>query len=409
MNRREINSTKSVDSVFTRNINNKYNTREVRECSDKVNYTSKTIWIILNVCSWLGVTLKKPLNEGRRICSLSLWDSLSMLSAIVTYIISIIGIHILNITPRILFTIYAYFTLGFLIRITILTKRNKMFTYATSICDMCTFLNVDNKRHFQRVKICVSIFCVWLLIIAVTFSYFLATVETSGFHWCIFGFKIDIHKIPVFIYAVRLSATYSGIISTGIIFIALIICCSTYKLADSMMKSFSENFGKHSASMIFSKSTVISLISTYRQLLTICKDIDNVISGMTFFLYAASVTCFFNTVSLILSDTFLTDISMIVQVIINLAMALLIFFSLTYTGESVHSNHENLKMLMIEGVEKIFNVTEDYHMMSIYGMFIESVNNINIYFTGADMFQINKSLILTTAGAMLTYGVIIFQ
>ncbi|GIY55407.1 uncharacterized protein CDAR_531 [Caerostris darwini] len=104
------------------------------------------------------------------------------------------------------------------------------------------------------------------------------------------------------------------------------------------------------------------------------------------------------------------DVVLLGQCLLTFLMSVVIFFSLTTAGGSANLAHNFLKVKVLESIDNILDkVPYEIEIMSTYKILSESITNVPIDFTAGDMFSINKTLILTTAGAMVTYGVLMFQ
>ncbi|GFS35262.1 uncharacterized protein NPIL_570431 [Nephila pilipes] len=104
------------------------------------------------------------------------------------------------------------------------------------------------------------------------------------------------------------------------------------------------------------------------------------------------------------------DVVLLAQLVITFLMSIVIFFSLTCTGGRANLAHCFLKVKVFECIDTILNKTSfDVEILMTFKVLSQSISDVPTNFTAGDMFSINKSLILTTAGAMVTYGVLMFQ
>ncbi|GFV89965.1 uncharacterized protein TNCV_4643071 [Trichonephila clavipes] len=121
--------------------------------------------------------------------------------------------------------------------------------------------------------------------------------------------------------------------------------------------------------------------------------------------YRSSVSCFFNALSILLSSQRIF-ITLYVFVAVMIAAALGTFFLLTHAGNRVHSKFQHL-LINCSGL-----VTQSYlsvRDLTTFTIMAQDIRTADLHFTGGDMFIIRKDMILTVAGVMITYGVLIFQ
>lgn len=98
------------------------------------------------------------------------------------------------------------------------------------------------------------------------------------------------------------------------------------------------------------------------------------------------------------------------QFLFTFMMALIIFCSVTSTGSRANSGHGHLKVKLMESIENVVgNSTGDIEAMMSFRMLSDVIGRVSPDFTAGGMFTVGKSLILTTTGAMVTYGVLLFQ
>ena len=375
----------------------------------KEDNASKILLTIFTLSSWLGITFTKACNK-RRFCFSSFWDCSIFVSVVVSCVISVLGIQIFDFSQRTNLTFNAYLTLGFLIRLTMMLKQKQIFNVGNNICYLFKKLDVEMHKQLKLVKIYVCLIIIWIIFISaflILYSMQIKAVNRS--YITVLSFQIAIYKSPAIVFLVRLSCAFSSAVCDGAIFLALLICTNSYTFSANMLKAFNCHFKSETSTKLLSKSIIISYMSTYRNLFTLFKDIDNALSCSCLLLYAAAIICFFNTVSMVFSETIQIDFTMFIQMLTALMMAIILFFSLTFSAVKVIYEYENLQFLLMDASEKLLTLTDNPRVLSTYKMFVDNVMGLRIYFTGANMFEIDNTLILTTVGGLITYGVIIFQ
>lgn len=380
-----------------------------RKFGFKENYTFKIFEVMFKLSAWFGIIVRKP-STHCTATFLNVWQFFTMVIHVVQYIISIIGTHVWDIPQILLYIIHIFNTLGVLIRFALIIKRNKISIASDKISTLGTTLNFNSKKHLKNIRIQMNVYYVWIVAVSVIIAYIIWTFKITKLnYWWILGLKVEMQNYSLMIYFIRFSTVYCLTVTVGILCLAMMYCCNIYILASNMVKSFNQAFERYSLTKKYSKRSLLSYIALYERLVVSFKDMDEGISSTCFLLYTASVTSLFGSVSVAVSEKDDNTIIMTGLIVLGAILFMAIFFSLTYTGTYVSSQHENLKMKLIEEAESTLNIMDDLRLMLTFKILVDTVNSVSIYFTGANMFTISKGLILTTAGSMVTYGMIIFQ
>ncbi|KFM78150.1 hypothetical protein X975_24009, partial [Stegodyphus mimosarum] len=370
--------------------------KDIEEYSMDKNIHVKALGLIYKFSGILGITFKK--HESNHRCTLSYWDLFINLVESVIYVISLLGSETMKISSRVTYTVYVYITLGQIIRICLIFNRGAIYSASGNLGKLLVRLKADSPVHFKAVIIQLGMFVVWIVCIAVMSMYFFATVE-GHVNIKPFGYNVDISNTLTFDCFIRLCLVLSTVSTTSGISLALIICSNLYFASTSLLMTYGQGFSKITSADGMNKKRLVSFISAYRQIISCIGEIDAAVSGISLLLYATSVTCFFNMISIMLLDANIrSDVVILVQAALTFIMGLVIFFSLTNTGSPVISQYETLKSIITKNTENIFMEVSDTQIMIICNSLIQIVNNNYACFTGGGMFNINKGLLLTTAG-----------
>lgn len=365
--------------------------------------------LIVKTSALFGITFKKY-NACRNVFTANFWDTINEIMALVTYIFSISSLHYMAVSPQVLLTFYVYLSLGFMMRTELLLKRQNVSFVVFRLSSMYKRLDFKSSSCPLNLKyqVAVLIICVVSLFPIMIFYFIKLFNEETYFKFM--SFEIPGASKTYVVNTIRFSLTYSTTSATAVISLALILCCNFYVSADQIVKEYGKSFSKGSGSKYLSNITLISYISTYKTVIQVIREVNNCVSKTCLYLYAAAVCCFFNTLSMLFSDfQFSADMISCSQMSITFIMALVIFFALTYSGSRISSTYESLKFRIMESSEHVFSRYYDTQMLATFKMLAECINGSQPSFTGGGMFTISKGLILTTAGALITYGVVIFQ
>lgn len=152
---------------------------------------------------------------------------------------------------------------------------------------------------------------------------------------------------------------------------------------------------------------------TFQKLKRLANDADDTMSLCSFCLVGLSVSSIFETQSMSMStDSFANETMM--NAAFKFVLTIVAFFvvcSLSFAGSKVSTAaeeiRESVKRLAIKIAGDVHDLTFEELVQML--MFMNSCNTTEIHMTGWQMFNVNKSLILTVAGALVTYGVLIDQ
>lgn len=369
----------------------------------------KAFRLIKKACILHGITIKKP-SARKTFFTYSVWDSTVALVDILSYIMSISSMHYMDLSKQILITLYVYITLGLLIRIILLFKREKISMVVSKICYLYFQLDINSGRCPLYIKYQMIADALWCLVIIAIIPYFYSKNfnETLDFK---FLFVRISDKMKIFaLNFIRISIIFSVVSTTTIISMDLILCCNFYIAMRNIIRKYTANLLQNNKGCRFSKTKFWFKFSTYKMCMHLFKEIETSICTTSFLLYTASVCCFFDTLSLYFTEYELfSDMLTLNLLVFTFALSLVIFFALTLTGSQVNSEYGSLKLALLEIAENVLNSHADVSIMTAFKVMSDCITNFNPSFTGGEMFTINKSLILTTTGAVLTYGVLLFQ
>lgn len=355
-----------------------------------------------------GITLKKRSNK-ENFCTYSMWDTIVAFVEIFAYIISITSLHYMNLSKHFLIPIYVYITLGLVIRIVLLFKREKISLIITKICSLYFQLDLDSRRSPMYIKYQIAAYLLWclLLIAIIPYFYYKNFNETLDFK-IIFIHVSDRMKIFVLNF-IRIAIIISVLCTTTLISMDFILCCNLYIAMRNIIKKYGASL-KSKKNCCFSKMELLFKISTYKMCMHLFNEIETSMSTTSFLLYAASVCSFFDTLSFSFTDyAFISDIPTLNMLVLTFLLSVAIFVGITLTGSKANTEYESLKLALLESTENVLSSHQDLQTMTAFKLMSDSIINLHPSFTGGNMFAINMSLFLTTSGAILTYGVVLFQ
>lgn len=407
---RKTNMLDDVSFISTKVFSAQHNMRKDKMKYSKNNDLYKSSFMLFNYMSWFGVTFTKE-TVTRTYCPLNSLDSIRFFIYVLAYICCINGIYSLRIPLIMIYIMLSYTGLGILLNFALLLKKRKIFLINSKISDLGKYFKIDCMKSSRKKKTQTYGIISGFVIFIANISYFCLTAEFKhDSFWFQSYIKRDNYYMPLITYYVRICIIYCEIMSCGLITLSCALCCDTYFIIGTIIKSFNEKFKvEFSISDATFRKLILHYITVYKHLIVIIAYIDSALAECCLLIYSAAMINIFGSISFVFQQFRIDDPLIVILVTFAFLFGLLIIILLTFSATKASCQHDNLKILLIDGTRKILNLPNNLEIMGTYKIFVEIVNNTSIYFTVAGMFKISKSLILTTASAMLTYGIIIFQ
>ncbi|KAG8189099.1 hypothetical protein JTE90_028642 [Oedothorax gibbosus] len=161
-----------------------------------------------------------------------------------------------------------------------------------------------------------------------------------------------------------------------------------------------------------SKNTVLSSLKTLETAQTVHRQIEEAISFIIVFVYALTFGNVLNLVGVVSSD-YMANIKVArnVYLIVVFLWTTICFVILTLCGSLVDPLWKVSRFLKDTALEVVATSPIDSRVVGakelIYAQMFYAASNMELNFTAWGMFQIEKKLLLTTAGVMVTYGVLL--
>ncbi|KAF8794968.1 hypothetical protein HNY73_002875 [Argiope bruennichi] len=151
-------------------------------------------------------------------------------------------------------------------------------------------------------------------------------------------------------------------------------------------------------------------ISLYIAITQAVKDIDEALGTSAFFLFVTVICSLFNSVSVVLakSESYRTPV-VDAYVVWSTLTALVTFLLLTFSGAQVQKGHDNIKQAVTDCSDLVVQLSPNLKTTLTFTLLVENIKGSDIVVTGWDMFTIRKGFILSVAGLMMTYGVLMYQ
>ncbi|GFT39741.1 uncharacterized protein NPIL_25101 [Nephila pilipes] len=222
------------------------------------------------------------------------------------------------------------------------------------------------------------------------------------------GYSFENEMREKLLVAVRFSMAFTFVSSSMMCSTILLLSSTVYYYLSETVCGFALKLKKRFECKTFNQESISDNICMFQKIMSMVCEVDHAFSAGVLFLYGASISCFFNALSIALSSKRIF-ITLYIFAAVMFAAALGSFFLLTHAGNRVNSKFQHLRNLLIHCSGM---VTQDFlsiRELTAFTIMAQDIRTADLHLTGGDMFIIRKDMILTVAGVMITYGVLIFQ
>ncbi|GIY75484.1 uncharacterized protein CDAR_21461 [Caerostris darwini] len=293
----------------------------------------------------------------------------------------------------------------------VLRSRNAIILVIRDICELSRQLmpkcHLGSKTTKMELLFLVAAVAI-LLTIQVLFFFYQEWEKNSSLIKV--PFMEESSLMNVYVWIAVLSVVFTFNISASTCNLMLLLCYNSYCILYKIMESYGNklkdelNQGKCSFKQI---SRYISLFATITRRV---KEIDQALGTSAFILYTTTISSLFNSVSVVLADSqsYRTSVAN-VYVVWTTFTAIVTFLVLTFSGALVYKGGENIKQAMIDCSDIVAKHSPNLKTTLTFSLLVENIKGSNIVVTGWSMFTIQKGFILSVAGLVMTYGVLMYQ
>ncbi|GFT45010.1 uncharacterized protein NPIL_650201 [Nephila pilipes] len=213
-----------------------------------------------------------------------------------------------------------------------------------------------------------------------------------------------------YIWLVLFSIVMTYNIGAATCFLMLLLCYNSYFTLAKIMNSYGKVVKEELICGNCTYKQISRYISTFVDITQKVQDIDQALGAIAFFLYVTVICNFFNTISVALGNSKSYQTPVVhAYLLLQSVTAIVTFFVLTYSGALVQKGSENMKQNMTECSNLISKLAPSFKVMVNFTMLLENVNKSKLVVTGWNMFTIQKGFILSVAGLVMTYGILMYQ
>ena len=289
---------------------------------------------------------------------------------------------------------------------------NKAILHAIKLSFLLDLYGI--RRNYITI-LCIC-FCILLFIInfvgQIEFIFDNYETRLKIFHF--FGITMDenVRALIFQIYTGAMLFTYTTNI-IAIIYISL-LCSKLYESLGKIVEMYRKLLLREFSGIHSNERFIFKFIAIFRKIVTVVSEVDSALSKCSLFLFGTYISCFFHTLSAIISkkDTYKMTISTIIT-LSSSTIAVFQFLILVNSASIIIKEDEMLKRTVILCAEKMFysNKSGEFSLprLQSISLLCDSIRGISLCVNAGGMFQIQKGVILKMTGAVITYGVLLFQ
>ncbi|GFT92145.1 uncharacterized protein NPIL_267151 [Nephila pilipes] len=177
----------------------------------------------------------------------------------------------------------------------------------------------------------------------------------------------------------------------------------------SFVKTFRQHLGSMRYRLLesFSREEISKALAVFALAKKIHRGIERSVQLFSFLSYVLIFSNFLQLISSIVTS-YMSD-KIFIQIMytyITLGWTILWFISLTMCGSQIGKIEIFIKNMSQDIIAKNFGDEEEEHKKLVYINLFNTCADINLRFTGWEMFVVDKKLLLTITGILVTYGVL---
>lgn len=334
-----------------------------------------------------------------------------------------------------------------LIRVWFFRKRDEIVSVAEEISKLYKVISEDtyeNTNNTRKWIILLYIFCIIVSVFLSLIQIYQHFVGDQGMLYInVISSDLNILSLnnKIFQQILALCIIFNNYIAFMTYLLSLMFCCIFYEILQKLLIVFGQKLSEDKKFLLETNGDIRYLntfhespltnkhmvsnsgheicdllmknIDYFNSLKTIATKIDNITSLVAVSLISLAITALFETRSisiLAISNTESENAFSMLE-LTTFSFAFLVVTSLSFCASNVTSSFEETVQIIrlftrkLSGSIRSPKTNEGVLLL----MLVNNSNTTEIYMTGWGMFKLNKSLVLTIAGVMITYGVIINQ
>lgn len=159
-----------------------------------------------------------------------------------------------------------------------------------------------------------------------------------------------------------------------------------------------------------SQESLSKNLTVFQSIKTLNCIVNDAVSVAAMFIYGAMISIFFCGICTVRSYKSEMNLPELILLISSIFLfSLYCFCSLTLTGDRVKRKHDGLKAVIANCSNIVLMSNLNVKGIMWFSLMSTEIRSATLYVSGGNMFHINSGLMLTVAGTLLTYGIILFQ
>ncbi|GFY77321.1 uncharacterized protein TNIN_342971 [Trichonephila inaurata madagascariensis] len=362
--------------------------------------------LLFKITAVLGIPIAPVRRKSNNLFinnALKIWCFCALIMKTFTRILSFSNIYKMLPGSASIFAFYFFNTFSYITTLTFIANSRKIYLAIKSVTDLSKSIN---PRTFVGSKS--ILYEVLLLIGSSLFSFCLLVIFFFYQEW---NRYLKIINAP---FAID-QLTYAWIVVFAIVFVhtwsyatnfaSVLLCYNSFLAAGNLLKTYSKTI------LVLQSNDphpIISSLRLFQEISLSVRNIDRAFSSNTFFLFGTLVGNFFASMSVMYSEysSFHTLVTRFYGIftLIGGITALLV---LTISGNAVPAGLQQLREALLQCSGRMASGSP--HVIRSFTLLSDSIRDSNLAITGCGMFTINKALMLTVGGMVITYSFLLFE
>lgn len=298
-------------------------------------------------------------------------------------------------------TIFTFYTFGFITNIMtyhVVRFRKKIILSIRRLCELSHFISPKQKTG--------SKFCILQIIFLVLAFCYAAYSAVIGIYALRYTGNYEIFSLNL-LDVFRISTTFvylNGFLTTGV---SVILCNNIFITLRNIIIAFRIKLKERYHEGNLCRENILEDLSMFRRILSSYQQLEACISPILLFINIMCIISFLNNLSILLTRRLNTLTT--VGILITFGQALFAFIYLIFNAARVIKEYESLQQCLVRCSEGIAAASSSISNISLFTVLADNIRFTKFHFSAGDMYIIDKGLILTVGGAMITYGIIEYQ
>lgn len=379
-----------------------------RDISHNNNYSSKAICInssYITYAFYVALFLGLPYypqaikNKNSKLPRLFKAWCISMCAVKATIYSIFISTGVLYIPIKLtVFTFYTLSCITALLTLYLVRYRHKITLSIRQMCDISHYISPDQKTGSSYCVFQISLLALDFCFMALTFKQGLDSVS----HITTYNF---LGRTLFEAYRISIAFTFlNGITTTGI---SIILCNNIFVTLRKVIHTFRTKLRMRHRVENYCRMNTIEDIIMFQKIAHCHRKLEESLSPVLLFISILCIVNFLNSFGILLT----IDMPLLVTIatLIAMAQALLPFIGLTFSAAKVANEYKSLKECLVRCSEDVALAKTSTSDIPLFTILSDNVRATDFHFSAGDMFLLDKGLVLTVGGLIVTYGVVLFQ